>query len=214
MKAIIFDLDGTLVHSAPDIHAAANVMLAHAGRDPVTLDQVIGFIGNGIEKTVERCLRATGGVPENLAPHCAEMNRAYGQDLTTLTRLFDGVRDTLDAASVPMAICTNKPEAPARDLCQKMDLTRYFKAITGGDSTPAIKPDPLPLLHTVAALGLGVEDCLYVGDSVTDFRTARATGMAFAFYTGGYQPTKVEGLSPSECFDSWQGLDLARFYPV
>lgn len=211
MKAVIFDLDGTLVHSAPDIHAAANVMLAHAGRDPVTLDQVIGFIGNGIEKLVERCLRATGAVPDDLSPHYAEMNRAYAKDLTTLTRLFDGVRDTLDATRVPMALCTNKPEIPARDLCDQLDLTRYFTVITGGDSTQAKKPDPLPLVHTAVALGLSVEDCLYVGDSVTDFRTARAAKMAFAYYTGGYQPTPVEGLKSEECFDSWHGLDLSRF---
>ena len=211
MKAIIFDLDGTLVHSAPDIHAAANVMLSHAGRDPVTLEQVIGFVGNGIEKLVERCLRATGGVPEDLTPHYAEMNRAYAKDLTTLTRLFDGVRETLDAIDVPMALCTNKPEVPARDLCDQLELTRYFSVITGGDTTQAKKPDPLPLVHTAIALGLSVEECLYVGDSIIDFRTARAAEMAFAFFTGGYQKVPVEGLRIEERFDSWLGLDLYRF---
>ena len=211
MKAVIFDLDGTLVHSAPDIHAAANVMLAHAGRDPVTLEQVIGFIGNGIEKLVERCMRATGGVPDDLTPHYAEMNRAYAKDLTTLTRLFEGVRETLDAIDVPMALCTNKPEIPTRDLCEQLGLIRYFNVITGGDSTPMKKPDPMPLVHTAVALGLSVEECLYVGDSVTDFRTARAAGMAFAYFTGGYQPTPVEGLKMEECFDSWRDIDLSRF---
>lgn len=212
MKAIIFDLDGTLVHSAPDIHAAANVMLAHAGRDPVTLHQLTGFIGNGLEKTVERCLRATGDLPQDLTPHYAVMNRAYAKDLTTLTELFDGVREALDAIDMPMALCTNKPEIPARDLCDQLDLTRYFTIITGGDSTQAKKPDPLPLLHTTLALGLSVEECLYVGDSITDFRTARASEMSFAYYTGGYQLVPVEGLRPSECFDSWRGLDLAQFH--
>ena len=212
MKAVIFDLDGTLVHSAPDIHAAANVMLAKAGREPVTLDQVISFIGNGIEKLVERCLRATGGAPADMAPHYAEMNRAYAKDLTTLTRLFDGVRKALDAVDVPMALCTNKPEVPARALCDQLDLTRDFTVVTGGDSTQAKKPDPLPLVHTALALCLSVEECLYVGDSVTDFRTARAAGMQFAFFTGGYQPTAVNGLAPEECFDSWNSVNLGQFY--
>ncbi|MEP3346627.1 MAG: phosphoglycolate phosphatase [Litoreibacter sp.] len=212
MRAIIFDLDGTLVHSAPDIHAAANVMLAHAGRDAVTLEQVIGFIGNGIEKLVERCLHATGGVPDDMAQHLTQMHRAYAEDLTTLTRLFDGVRDVLETSDVPMAICTNKPESPAREMCDQLDISRYFSVITGGDTTSANKPNPLPLLHTVETLGLRVEDCLYVGDSVTDFRTARAAGMRFAFFTGGYQPSPVEGLRPEECFDNWVGLNLARFH--
>lgn len=211
MRAVIFDLDGTLVHSAPDLHAAANVMLANANRAPVSLEQVIGFIGNGIEKLVERALRATGDVPDNLAPHYAEMNRAYAADLTTLTRLFGGVREVLDTLDLPLAICTNKPERPARDLCDALDLTRYFDVITGGDTTPVKKPDAVPLLHTVAALGVGVDECLYVGDSITDFRTARAGNMAFAYYTGGYQPTPIEGLRAEECFDEWHGIDLARF---
>ena len=212
MKAIIFDLDGTLVHSAPDLHAAANVMLAQAGRDAVTLEQVIGFVGNGIAKLVERCLRATGGVPDDMSAHLAQMHSAYAKDLTTLAHLFDGVRDALEAAEVPMGICTNKPEAPARQMCDQLDLTRYFFAITGGDTASTNKPSPEPLLHTVRALGMQVEDCLYVGDSVTDFRTARAAGMSFAFFTGGYQPTPVEGLRPEECFDDWSGIDLSRFH--
>lgn len=212
MKAVIFDLDGTLVHSAPDIHAAVNVMLRGAGRGPVTLEQVIGFIGNGIEKLVERALRATGGVPDDMTPHLAEMHRAYAADLTTLTRTFDGVREVLEALDVPLAICTNKPEAPARDLCDQLELTRYFDVITGGDSTPVKKPDAMPLLHTVTMLGLTARECLYVGDSVTDFRTARNADIEFAFFTGGYQPTPVEGLLEGETFDDWRAVDFARFW--
>jgi len=175
MRTVIFDLDGTLVHSAPDIHAAGNVMLAAAGRPAITLDQTIAFIGNGIDVFTERALRATGGVPEDLAPHLAEMRRAYAADLTTLTRPFDGVRDLLDSTDLPMAICTNKPEQPARDLCNALDLTRYFDVITGGDTCAEKKPDALPLLHTATMLGLTAADCLYVGDSVTDFRRAGFT---------------------------------------
>jgi len=212
MQAIIFDLDGTLVHSAPDLHAATNVMLRDAGRDPVTLEQVISFIGNGIEKLVERALRATGDIPADMTPHVAEMHRAYASDLTTLTKLFDGVRDTLDALDLPMAICTNKPEQPARDLCDALDLTRYFDVITGGDTTPVKKPDALPLLHTATALGVTADQCLYVGDSVTDFRTARNADMNFAFFTGGYQPEPIEGLRDDERFDTWHALNLSRFF--
>lgn len=212
MKAVIFDLDGTLVHSAPDLHAAVNVMLRSAGRADVTLEQVVGFIGNGIEKLVERALRATGGVPVDMTPHLAEMHRAYAADLTTLTRLFEGVSEVLDGIDLPMAICTNKPEQPARDLCDALDLSRHFKVITGGDTTPVKKPDARPLLHTATQLGVASSECLYVGDSVTDFRTARNANMAFAFFTGGYQPTPVDGLRDDETFDAWAGEELSRFW--
>ncbi|PTX54585.1 phosphoglycolate phosphatase [Litoreibacter ponti] len=211
LKAIIFDLDGTLVHSAPDLHAACNVMLAAANRPPITLEQTISFIGNGIEKLVERALRVTGGAPSDIGPHVAEMHRAYAADLTTLTTLFPGVRGVLDGLDLPMAICTNKPETPARDLCDALDLSRYFDVITGGDTTQAKKPDALPLLHTATMLGITAQECLYVGDSVTDFKTARNADVAFAFYTGGYQPSPVQGLRPDETFDAWEGLDLTRF---
>ena len=198
MKAVIFDLDGTLVHSAPDLHAAANVMLRALGRNDVSLDQVMSFIGNGVPKLVERCLDATGG-PAGKALDL--FTKAYAADLTTLTKPYPGVRAALAQIDLPMAICTNKPEAAARELCQDMDLG--FEVVIGGDSLDVRKPAKEPLLAACAAFGVEPDACLYVGDSSVDFQTAQAAELPFAFFSGGYQFSPIEGLDPARCFANW-----------
>ena len=205
MKAVIFDLDGTLVHSAPDLHAAANVMLRKLGRQDVSLDQVVSFIGNGVPKLVERCLAATGG-PDDQA--LAIFSKAYAEDLTTLTKPYPGVREALEQINLPMAICTNKPEAAARELCR--DLTLDFEVLIGGDSLDVRKPNKKPLLAARTALGVEPSDCLYVGDSVVDFQTAQAAEVQFAFFSGGYQLSPIDGLDPARCFENWDEL-IPRF---
>lgn len=206
-KAIIFDLDGTLIHSAPDLHAAANTALVAMGRSPLDLAVVTSFIGNGVETLIQRCLTATGGCGDALlATTLALFHAQYDQNMTTLTRPYPGVvavLQTLQAADIPLGICTNKPMTPARDICKALDLSRYFQIIIGADNTLPKKPDPASLMQCIAALGHSAGDVLYVGDSIVDFETARNAGVAFRLFTGGYLNGPMPNLSSAQCFDDW-----------
>lgn len=208
--AVIFDLDGTLVHSAPDLHAAAVAMLADLARPAITLEQVTGFVGNGVPKLVERCLRATGGVPDDGGEDAlARFGRHYSRDPIRLTRPYPGVPDMLDrlrAAGRPMGVCTNKPQAATHQVLSGLEMADYFGAVVGGDTLAVRKPDPAPLMRVLALLGADPDRAVYVGDSETDAATAKAAGMVFALYTGGYRKTPVQDLPHDLAFDRFEDL--------
>ncbi|MGY9046021.1 hypothetical protein P775_25100 [Puniceibacterium antarcticum] len=199
IRTVVFDLDGTLVHSAPDLQAAANRMLADLGHDPIDIEVVISFIGNGVEALVRRCLRHVGHDPQELSRALEMFHAYYARDLTTLTRPYPGVvplLEQLQEGGFALGLCTNKPEKPARDLCQALDLERFFPVVLGGDTLEVRKPDPAPLRHVIAALGGTGPETLYVGDSETDYLTARRAGIRFAYFDGGYQNTEIAGFKP------------------
>lgn len=206
-RAILFDLDGTLIHSAPDLHAAANVMLAGMGRDPLDLPTIISFIGNGVEVLVERCLAATGGC--DVGRHQAALGlflEAYAADMTTLTRPFEGVVAALEAfraAGVPLGICTNKPAEPAREICNLLDLSRYFEVIDGAMPGQPKKPDPQPLLRCCDLLGVRPTEVLYVGDSAIDYNTARNANIRFRLFSEGYLNDPLPDLPSADRFSDW-----------
>lgn len=204
--AIAFDLDGTLVDSAPDLHVAANRMLADLGRPPLTLEQVVSFVGNGVPKLVERCLEATGGTGE-LYPDALSRYRAhYDAAPADLTRPWPGVMDVvkrLRAAGLPLGICTNKPEGPARKLLRLLDMDGDFDSVIGGDTLPEHKPQPQPLLRCLEELAADSARTLYVGDSETDADTAINAGVSFALFTRGYRKRPVESFDTVLTFDDW-----------
>ena len=212
-KAILFDLDGTLIHSAPDLHAAANVMLAGIGRDSLNLVTIISFIGNGVEVLVERCLNATGGCDAQI--HQSALERflnAYSADMTTLTRPYpDAVEalETFRAAGIPLGICTNKPARPARDICKTLNLCQYFQVIDGAMPGHPKKPDPQPLLRCCEQLGVSAAQVLYVGDSAVDFNTARNAGIRFKLYTNGYLNGPLPDVQTADRFSSWAAHGIA-----
>jgi phosphoglycolate phosphatase len=207
--AIAFDLDGTLVDSAPDLHAAANRMLAELGRPALTLPQVTSFIGNGVPKLVERCLEATGGGGDLHADGLARFRAHYDAAPANLTRPWPGVPEAarrLRAAGLPLGICTNKPEGPARKLLALLGLDDLFASVIGGDTLPEHKPQPEPLIRCLAELGADPARTLYVGDSETDAETAANAGIPFALYTRGYRKRPVEGFVAVLAFDDWAEL--------
>ncbi len=210
LRAVVFDLDGTLVHSAPDLHAAALRMLTDLGRGAVTLEQVTGFVGNGVPKLVERCLRASGGLPDDGGAAALEIfSGHYGRSPTELTRPYPGVTamlETLANAGLAMGICTNKPEAASHQVLGDLDLARFFGSVVGGDTLPVRKPDPAPLDRCLSELSAGRTDAVYVGDSETDAATGAATGMRFALYIGGYRKTPVAHLRHDFAFDGFDAL--------
>ena len=145
MAAIIFDLDGTLVDSAPDIHAAINRMLTGEGEAPLTAAQVTGFVGNGVPVLIDRVLAAQGYAPD-AARHTRWEQRFltfYEADPAKLTQLYPGVLQALgalQAAGHSLGLCTNKPETPARHVLRAFGLDAFFDVVVGGDTLPERKP--------------------------------------------------------------------------
>ncbi len=209
---VVFDLDGTLVHSAPDIRAAINHALARNGRSELDMPTVISFIGNGVEVLVSRSLDATGGFDERLhAATLADLLDFYERHPTTLTRPYPGVIDCLarlKSNGARLGICTNKPDGPARIVCDQLGLSPYFELISGARPDAPKKPDPAPLLRCINDLGGRAEAALYVGDSSVDFHTARSAGVAFRLFDGGYLNEPLPDLDLQARFSDWDELTL------
>jgi phosphoglycolate phosphatase len=184
---VMFDLDGTLVDSLPDIAAALNHTLRRAGVPALPLAQVAGYVGDGAAKLVERALPA-GASPEALAALVGDFRTAYAQRLTAETRPYPGIEPVLRrlAASMPLAVLTNKPSELARPLLEALGLTRHFAHVVGdGDGFPR-KPFPDAGRWLMQQHGVAAGRALVVGDGLPDMRFARALGAPAAAVTWGY----------------------------
>ncbi|GHF52571.1 phosphoglycolate phosphatase [Seohaeicola zhoushanensis] len=201
VKGLVFDLDGTLIDSARDIMTAANRLLADHSAEPIDLEQTIRFIGHGIPTLVRRVLdhRGIGHDEAILAEQVRIFSGYYGPAATETTHPYPGVMEMLAqlaAREFGLAICTNKAEAATKLICDTLGLTPYFPVIIGGDTLAVRKPDPAPLLLAIERLGVAVDECLYVGDSETDYATARNAGVRFAYFEGGYQRRDIADFAP------------------
>lgn len=202
MAAVVFDLDGTLIDSAGDIQSAANRMLADIPRPPLDRETIIRFVGRGVDFLVGRVLDHAGVAAGEceLREHLAAFRRYYAASLTGQTRLYPGVEALLDllfSRGITLGVCTNKPEGPARDICDDLGISPYIGAIVGGDTLPFKKPDPRPLLHVIGLLGSTEAETIYVGDSDTDYLTAKAAGVPFVFFERGYQRDMIPDFAPN-----------------
>lgn len=214
MQTVIFDLDGTLVDSAPDIRASVNKMLSEEGLGELDLPTVISFIGNGLPVLVQRVMAHFQIEEAEFSRLSARVLEIYNASTSAHTVTYDGVREVLNALrekGVRMGICTNKPKKPAMHVLEGLDLIKYFDAVVGGDSFEKRKPDPLPLLETIQDRPL--EGALYVGDSEVDAETAQRAGVTFALFTEGYRKSPVEEIPHDRRFSSWHAF-LAVFEDV
>lgn len=210
-KAILFDLDGTLTHSAPDLQKAANIVCMTRGWEHFDLDTIITFVGNGVPKLVERVFKARGASIEEADYQTAVMDflAYYDKHTTDLTKPYDGVveaLETLQTMGVPMGVVTNKPEAPAKKILEELGLAQYFTVVVGGDTTSTKKPDPAPYLAACSSLGVDAADTIYVGDSEHDGETASGLNVPFVLCTGGYRNTAVEEITHWQAVDSFSTL--------
>jgi phosphoglycolate phosphatase len=213
-RVVLFDLDGTLIDSAPDIAAAVNELLAHRGRGPLTLAQVTSMIGNGVEKLVERAIAATGDVlgPEALKREQMAMIDIYAKHLTGLTVLMPGVREAIDALhgdGILLGIVTNKPQRFIETVLDHFDLSALFGVVIGGDAGVPKKPAPDMLLAAAEQFGVAPDDMIMVGDSPADVDSARAAGIASVIVRGGYTNVPAEQLGADAVIDDMTGLAAA-----
>jgi phosphoglycolate phosphatase len=197
--AIVWDLDGTLVDSAPDLAAALNTVLDMRGFFRLSLDEVRTMIGNGVPKLVERGFNAVGVRPDpaQLDELIAMFVKEYRQCATDKTRPYPGIVETLQellGMNIPMGVCTNKPEAFTRQILEGLGLSGYFSSVVGGDTTSTKKPDPEPVLACLRGLVAVPALSLMIGDSVHDVRAARAAGVTIGVVPWGYRAAPVETL--------------------
>ena len=191
-RTLLLDLDGTLVHSSPDLAAALNRLLAARGLAELTLAETEAMVGDGVAKLVERAFAARGRTPD--AGAVAEYSADYGVHAAVNTRPYPGVAEGLRSLAGDgwrLAVCTNKPEAAARSLLTTLGLAECFAAIGGGDSFPVRKPDPAHLLATLKQAGGDPALAVMAGDHANDVAAARRAGLPCVFAAWGYGPVSM-----------------------
>ncbi|MBN8264943.1 MAG: phosphoglycolate phosphatase [Xanthomonadales bacterium] len=185
---VLFDLDGTLLDSAPDMAATVNRMRAARGRPPMPLEALRPHVSKGSRAMSAAAFPELGGeVPGEMI---REFLDVYEQELGRHGEPFAGVAELLaaiEAAGSRWGIVTNKPEYLARQVLPKLGWDSRSAVLVGGDSLPERKPHPLPLLHAAQAVGVGIADCAYVGDDERDIVAARAAGMHSVVALWGYR---------------------------
>ncbi len=191
-RLVMFDLDGTLVDSVPDLATAVDRMLVELGREHAGVERVRQWVGNGARVLVRRAL--AGGLDHSAVGE-AESDEALARfldiyaDCHELITLYPGVHELLEAlstAAVELAVVTNKPERFVAPLLEQVGLGGYFRWIIGGDTLPQQKPDPAALLQVMRLAGVTAAQSLFVGDSRSDVLAARAAGVPCVAVSYGY----------------------------
>ena len=203
MHAVIFDLDGTLADTSGDLLAAANACFVHMGEGPVLTQADAGTALRGgramLRLGLSRLGRAGDDAEALTDRYYPMLLDAYGQDIATRTRLYPGAMTAVAAlreAGRKVAICTNKPEALARQLLSELGVLETFDALIGADTLPVRKPDPEPLREAARRAGVDPARCCLVGDSDTDRATARAAGVPCILVTFGPSGEDMAALDP------------------
>ncbi len=192
VKAVMLDLDGTLLDTIPDLAAAVNMMLEELNRPRLDASLIRTFVGKGIPNLVERAL--AGAIDGTAAPELYQRalpiyERCYAGVNGKHTTIYPGVTaglEALRAQGFPLACITNKSERFTLPLLDQMELSAYFSAVVSGDTLPKKKPDPLPLLHVCRKFGIAPGDMLMIGDSLNDAQAARAAGCPVFCVNYGY----------------------------
>ncbi|QMU59990.1 MAG: phosphoglycolate phosphatase [Boseongicola sp.] len=206
MVTVIFDLDGTLIDSLPDVTKAVNLLLADEGLPMLGTSDVNNFVGSGEQVLMHRLIAATALKAEDfdrLMPRFITHYKTAALD----TKVFPGAMDALKTmrnAGIPLGLCTNKPRAPLETTLVAAGLDNIFDVVMAGDDLPTRKPDPAPLLE--AFQRLGAPKGIYVGDSEIDAETAERAGVPFVFYTEGIRVAGIDEIRHDIAFDDFAAL--------
>ena len=207
VRGVLFDLDGTLIDSAPDLAGAANRLRADHGLEPLPLETLRPMVGSGARGMVGVAFGVAPGEPRFESLRDAFLAH-YEAGLLERTQPFEGVDEmltALEAAGIPWGIVTNKATRFTLPIVAGLGLARRAAVVVCGDTTPHSKPHPEPLWHAARAMGLAPEGVVYVGDDLRDAQAARAAGMAMVAATWGY-------LGLGEPVQSW-GADVLMASP-
>jgi len=208
---IIFDLDGTLVETAPDLVATLNVVLASEGMAPVPYEIARNYVGGGAKLMIARGIEAEGRTVDDatLDRMFADFIAYYAANVAVHSRPYPGLTEALDTLSARgwrFAVCTNKLEHLSVLLLNELNLTHRFEAICGQDTFGIQKPDPEILRRTVAAAGGDMRQSIMIGDSETDILTARAAGIPVIAVDFGYSERPVSEYGPDRLISHFAQL--------
>lgn len=208
VEALIFDLDGTLVDTAPDLLLATNHALALIERPPVTMVQLRSFVGHGALKLIERGVEATGPAvdADKLKWLHGEFLDYYAANIAVSSVFFDGLSAVLDAAQkqgLKLGVCTNKVEHLSVKLIAELGKSAVFPVIVGGDTLPVMKPDPAPYFEVARRLAVDPARSIMFGDSETDILTAKRAGVPVVAVTFGYTIKPVSAFNPTHMIDHY-----------
>jgi phosphoglycolate phosphatase len=209
---LVFDLDGTLVDSAPDLRAALNEMLRERGLAPLSLPQVRRMIGDGAAALVARALEASGIEPGRAANALPRFLQLYEADAVRLTRPYPGVPETLTALrrrGYRTAICTNKPQHATYTVLDGLGLLPLFEEIAGGDRFAVRKPDPGHLLGLIDQMGASVRAAAMIGDNENDAAAAHGAGVPLVLMRYGYARVEPASLAADALLDNFADLPAA-----
>jgi len=210
-SAIIFDLDGTLVDSAPDLAAALNHVLRQAGRPEIAAAHVGYLIGDGARAMIIKGFSASGTVPDETGTEAIlqEFLSYYQQNITRYTTIFPealNVIKRLVTMGIPLGLCTNKALGFARKLVTEIGLAPYFTVMTGGDSFDYQKPDPRHLIGTLDMMNCPRERAVMIGDTANDIIAAQKAGVAVIGVSFGYSTTPVTAFRPTVVIDHYNSF--------
>ncbi len=211
---IVFDLDGTLVDTAPDLIATLNVVFAREGYKPVEYESSRALIGGGARVMIERGLKSAGHeyTPALIERLFTDFIAYYGAHVADRSRPFPGLEDALDALArrdCRLAVCTNKLERLSLQLLESLGLRRRFAVICGQDTFGIQKPDPEVLRRTIAQAGGRLDRAIMVGDSLTDIHTARAAGIPVVAVNFGYSERPISEFGPDRIIGHFAELPAA-----
>jgi phosphoglycolate phosphatase len=213
-RTVVFDLDGTLVDTAPDLINALNFVLDREGLPPLPFHSARNLIGAGARKLIERGLEVEGreASPAELARLTDDFVGYYAEHIAVASRPFDGLDRALDdlaALGCRFAVCTNKLEWLSKRLLDRLNLSARFAAICGADTFGVSKPDPAILRQTVARAGGELSSTVMVGDAGPDIGVARRAGVPVIGVSFGYTDVPIADLKPDRVIDHMSELKAA-----